>query len=123
METAEETKTAFEKYLKEEDFDEKLTVVFEQAEIDMNSADTYEEVRSVYRRYVTSLKDLIAGRMVQFTARQIARKICDDLEVCSNEKAKAQAILKNDRGGGSGFAGFDSEIPNCKTSKRIDKSD
>ena len=89
MEIAEGTRPAFEEFLKEMNFDEKLAAVFKQAEMDLNSAETYEELKSVYHRYLTSIKDLVARSMDQFTAHQMARKICDDLEIGGNEKDEA----------------------------------
>lgn len=79
METAEETKAAFEEYLKEEDFDEKLTAICEQFEMDMNSAVTHPEARDAYRRRVKAVKELTEQCVCRYAAHLVAQKVMQDI--------------------------------------------
>jgi len=78
METAEETKIQFEAFLKEECFDDKLAIILDQ----IDTCSDIDECRLLFK----SLADLFSRAMARFVARQVVRKMCNDLRIGGNAK-------------------------------------
>jgi len=80
MEMAAETKVQFAEFLKTEGFEEELAVIYEQAEMSVNSAETTDQLKAVERHHVKSIVDIIARTMAKYVARMVAQRAIQEIK-------------------------------------------